>query len=375
MPTSKVDLYEILGVPRNASQDDIKRAYRKLARRHHPDVSDDPQADERFKEINLAHEVPSDPQKRRQYDQFGTTGSPAGGDPFGGMGFGSINDIFDFFFGGGFSGSTAPGRPREYEPGGDIHRAVHLRLEEVLENKDVELQVQRRETCESCGGSRAEPGTQPVDCETCGGRGMVIQVRDTLLGRMQTTAACPACRGVGYTITDPCKACRGTGFAERQRTIEITIPAGIDDGNIIRVSGQGHSGRGGAPAGSLLIQVSVETHEQFHREGDSLYVELPVHYADLVLGATVNVPTLTSEEQLRIPAGTRSHHVFQLRGHGLPRLRRGGRGELHVRVVVAVPQRLSKRQRELLKDLREEDVAAGKKSGHFLYQLLNGKQR
>jgi molecular chaperone DnaJ len=242
-----------------------------------------------------------------------------------------------------------------------------------MEDHTVELRVERRETCEACGGSRAEPGTEPETCATCGGHGMVRQVRDTLLGRMQTTATCPACHGSGYSIKTPCKACRGTGFVEKQRTIEVTIPAGIDDGNIIRISSQGHSGRGGAPAGDLMVSVSVEAHKQFQRNGAALYVELPVHYSDLALGATVTVPTLTGEEQLRIPAGTQSHHVFQLRNHGLPRLQRGGRGDLNVRVVLAVPQRFNKRQRELLNEMRDEDLKASEKAGGFLYQLLNRK--
>ncbi|MBN2081520.1 molecular chaperone DnaJ [bacterium] len=374
MAASKVDLYEILGVARDAGPDEIKKAYRKLARQYHPDVSSSPDADERFKEINTAYEVLSDPAKRQQYDQFGTTGSAGlGGDPFGGMGFSSMNDIIDFFFGGGFGGVGAAAHRRDYQPGEDLHRAVHLRLTDVLDDHSVELKLDRREICETCGGSRAEPGSQPENCQTCGGHGAVRQVRDTLLGRMQTTTTCPTCHGTGYTIPTPCKACRGTGFQEKQRTIEITIPAGIDDGNVIRIGNQGHAGRGGAPGGDLLVSISIEPHEQFKRDGAALYVELPVHYADLVQGATVTVPTLTGEEQLRIPAGTSSHHIFQLRGHGLPRLRRGGRGDLHVRVVVAIPSRVNKRQRELLGELKGEDLKASQKAGGILYQLLNRK--
>jgi len=374
MATSNVDLYEILGVGRDATPEELKRAYRQLARKYHPDVNSSPDADERFKEINLAYEVLSDPVKRQQYDTFGTTGGAAsGGDPFGGMGFSNIGDIFEYFFGGGFGGVGTAAQRRDYQPGEDVHRAVHLQLVDVLEDQPVELRITRRELCEACGGSRAEPGTEAETCSTCGGHGVVRQVRDTLLGRMQTTTTCPRCHGAGYSIKTPCKACRGTGFTERQRTIEVTVPAGIDDGNIIRVTHQGHGGRGGAPAGDLLVGVTIEPHQQFKREGSTLYIELPVHYVDLVQGSTVSVPTLTGEEQLRIPAGTQSHHVFQLRGHGLPRLRRGGRGDLHVRVVLAVPQRLNKRQRELLKELHEEDLAQQDKDGGFLHQFLKRK--
>jgi molecular chaperone DnaJ len=376
MPASKVDLYEILDVAHDAGADEIKRAYRKLARQHHPDVSDAPDAAERFKEINLAYEVLSDSGKRRQYDQFGTTGGHGGrGDPFGGMsGFGSINDIFDFFFSGGSGfggfGGTAQPRNANYQPGEDLHRAIHLKLEDCLEDKAVELKLDRHEICQACGGSCAEPGSQPEPCVTCGGRGVVIQVRDTLLGRMQTTATCPTCRGSGYSIPNPCQACRGMGYREKQRKIEITIPAGIDNGNIICINGEGHCGRGGAPAGDLLVSISVEPHKQYQRSGADLYVELMVHYADLALGATVAVPTLTGEEQLRIPAGTGSHHQFVLRGHGLPRLKRNGRGDLHVRAVLTVPRKLSKKQRELLKQLRGEDAAVGSKAEGLLYKLL-----
>jgi molecular chaperone DnaJ len=373
MAKSSVDLYKILGVSRSAGSDDIKRAYRKLARQYHPDVSTEPGADERFKEINLAYEVLSDPAKRQQYDHFGTTGGPAGmGDPFSGMGVTSINDIFDFFFGGGFSPASATGRRADYERGADLHRAVHLQLTDCLEDYTTELQLERREVCEACGGSRAEPGSQPVTCSTCGGRGAVVQIRETLLGRMQTSSTCPACHGSGYTIPDLCKACRGSGFTTQQRMIEITIPAGINDGNLIRIGGEGHSGRGGAPAGDLLVAVTVETHPQFRREGAELLVDLPVHYADLALGATVAVTTLTGEEQLRIPAGTASHHTFALRGHGLPRLQRAGRGDLHVRVVLAVPRKLGKKQRELLKQLKEEDLDSHSKAARQFYQLLSG---
>ncbi len=378
MPT-QVDLYELLGVARDASADDIRRAYRKLARQYHPDVNPDPDAAERFKEINLANEVLSDPDKRRQYDAYGTTGGPGmgAGSPFGG-GFSSINDIFDFFFSGGgggmgFGGMGAQRRSPDYEPGEHLQRAVHLKLEDVLADKEVELTLDRRELCDVCQGSRAAPGSQPVTCQTCGGRGMVLQVRDTLLGRIQTTTTCPHCRGEGYRITDPCKACGGTGLKERRRTIAVTIPAGIDDGNVLKVRAEGHQGRGGAPHGDLLVRISLQPHEYFKRDGADLYCETSVHYADLVLGATVLAPTLSGQEQLRIPAGTGSHHEFTLRGHGLPRLRSGGRGNLYVRVVLAVPGKASKEQRELLKQLKEADLAADQRAGGFFKNLLKGK--
>jgi len=373
MPT-KVDLYELLGVDRNAGQDEIKRAYRKLARQHHPDVNNDPTSAERFKEINLAYEVLSDPQRRRQYDAFGTTGGPQSGGPFDGVGFSNLSDIFNFFFGeGGFGpgfGAQTAQRSRNYRPGEDLHRAMHIRLEDCLQDKQIELKVERRELCEACQGSRSEPGSQPTTCATCGGRGMVMQVRDTLLGRMQTTLTCPECQGEGVKITDSCRACRGTGFQQKQRTIEVTLPAGIDHENILRIGGQGHAGLGGAPAGDLLVTVTIEPHDVFIRRGADLYLRLPVHYADLALGASVQVPTLTGTENLRIPAGTASHHEFLLRGQGIPRLRGSGRGDIHVQVELAVPHKLTKRQRELLKQLREADLEAAQKAHGFFEQLL-----
>jgi molecular chaperone DnaJ len=353
----KVDLYAVLGVARDAPQDEIKRTFRRLAREFHPDVNPDPQAAEHFKEINLAYEVLSDPQKRQQYDAFGTTDGRMGMGMGGGFGerFGSFSDIFDFFFGGSGFGNVAEARRRGYHPGEDLHKAVHLTLTDCLQDKPVELSVERREVCEACGGSRSEPGSQPMACPTCSGRGVVGQVRETFFGRMTTTSTCPACGGEGLRIGEPCHSCRGKGLRQQTRRIEVTIPAGIEHGNALRLGGKGHSGLGGAPAGDLLVSVSVEPDERFERQGSELYMMLPVHYADLALGATVVVPSLEGQADLRIPAGTESHQEFLLRGQGMPKLRGGGRGNLHVHVVLEVPKRLSKRQRELLSQLRAED--------------------
>lgn len=356
-----VDLYEVLGVERAAGQEEIKKAYRRLARQYHPDVNAQAGAAERFKEINLAYEVLSDPERRRQYDAFGTT-SQSQGSPFGGGGgFGNFSDIFEYFFGGGFGGATA--RPRNFVQGDDLHRAIHMKLGDCLYDSKVQLKVQRREVCSVCNGSRAEQGSQPTTCPTCGGHGMVSQVRDTLLGRMSTTTVCPHCQGEGVRISDPCRACRGTGLEERQRTIEVTVPAGIDHGNVIRIAGEGHAGRGGAPNGDLLVQVTVEPDQQFSRRDAELFTELKLNFADLALGATVQVATLEGEQPLRVPAGTSSHEEFALRGQGLPRLRGHGRGDLHVRVVVDVPRKLSRRQKELLEELRDGEAGQTKKGG------------
>jgi len=356
--TGSVDLYAILGLESSASADEIKRAYRKLARQYHPDVSSESDAEQRFKEINLAYEVLSDPQRRQQYDSFGTTSEQgaAGGSPFGGGGFSSINDIFDFFFSGGMGGFGQPPRgTRRGFAGEDIERSVHLKLVDVLADKAVSLNIERREPCEACHGSGAEAGSQPQACTTCGGHGQVMQVRDTLLGRMQTITTCPACHGDGQTVGEPCKTCRGTGTQYHKRSIDVTIPPGVDDGNIMRVSGQGHCGKGGGPPGDLLVNISIEPDKRFRRSGAELITATSVHFADLALGATIDVETLEGTEKLRVPAGTASHHEFVLRGHGLPRLRGSGRGSLHVQVIVDVPHKLERRQRELLEELRGLD--------------------
>jgi molecular chaperone DnaJ len=354
--STTTDLYELLGVERSASADEIKRAFRKLARQYHPDVNSEPDAEQRFKEIGLAYEVLSDPQKRAQYDQFGTTGGAAGG--YGGdsgfSGFGNLNDIFDFFFNGGMGGGGFGGQQqrRDWQPGESLHRAAHLTLTDVLHGKKLELQVERYETCDTCNGSRAQPGSSVHTCSTCSGRGAVSQVRDTLLGRIQTQSACPTCHGEGVQVSEPCKACHGNGVRPHKRSIEVNVPPGVDDGNVLRVTGQGHSGRGGAPAGDLLVQISLEPDPRFHRHGADLLTELPVRFADLALGATVQVETLTGTQELRIPAGTGSHHRFTLRGEGLPKLRSGQRGALYVQAIVEVPKKLSARERELLEELR-----------------------
>jgi molecular chaperone DnaJ len=261
-------------------------------------------------------------------------------------------------------------------PGGDIQRAVHLNLLDSLHGKEIELEVERQRLCEECQGSGDAPGSQPVQCSTCGGHGMVQQVRDTLLGRIATTTTCPACRGEGYKASESCRACHGRGTQPRHEKVKVHVPPGIDDGNVLRVNGGGHKGRGGAPDGDLLVGISMEPDKRFQREGAELLTELPVSFADLALGATVEVPGLEGPLELRIPAGTQSHEMFTLRGHGLPRLRGSGRGNLHTRVKVDVPRKPTREQRELLEQLRELDghKGAGKAEGG-LKGLFGGKRR
>lgn len=350
----KVDLYEVLGVSRGAPPEEIKRAYRRLARELHPDVNPDPHTAERFKEINLAYEVLSDPDKRQQYDAYGTTN---GRSAEGMGGFSSINDIFEMFFGGGgfggFGGATQT-RRRNYRRGEDVHKAIHLQLKECLEPKEVEIQLERREPCAACRGGKAEPGSTTPSCPTCNGTGVVNRMQDMFLGFMTTSTTCPGCKGDGVLIETPCKACNGRGYQNKTTAVKLTIPAGVDE-STHAISGGGHTGSGGAAPGDLIVSITVEPDPRFQREGTELYTELPVNFADLALGATVSVPTLTGAEELRIPAGTPSHHVFQLRGQGMPRLRGNGRGNLHVRVLAEVPKKVTPRQRELLEELRGSD--------------------
>ncbi len=362
---TKVDLYEVLGVSRTASAEELKRAYRKLARELHPDVNPDPHTAEHFKEVNLAYEVLSDPDKRQQYDAYGTSNGRAAE---GAGGFSSINDIFEMFFGGGgfggFGGATQT-RRRNYRRGEDVHKAIHLKLKECLEPKEIEVQLERREPCDACRGGRAEPGSSTPACPTCNGSGVVNRVQDMFLGFMTTSTTCPGCKGEGVLVPTPCKACGGRGYQSKASKVTLTIPAGVDESSHA-IAGGGHAGTGGAPPGDLIVTITVEPDARFQREGTELYTELPVHFADLALGATISVPTLTGAEELRIPAGTPSHQVFQLRGQGMPRVRSSGRGQLHVRVLAEVPKKVSPRQRELLEELRGmEAETAGKKPSLF----------
>ena len=342
------DYYDILGVPRSASDAEVKRAFRKLAQQWHPDINTDPNADDRFKEINEAYQVLSDPQRRQAYDLFGRAG--ASGDSFGGFqtGFGGFGDLFDAFFGAGASG-TRRGRP---PAGSDLRYDLRISFEESIRGTEKEIEFHSLDRCETCGGSGAEPGTSPTTCPQCNGSGEVRQVRSTMLGQMINVSACPRCRGLGRIVETPCKTCAGEGRVEHKRTLRITVPAGIDEGHQIRLSGEGEAGpRGGAP-GNLYVMVHVEPHPSLRRRESELYYDLNVSMTQAALGAKVTVPTAEGEETIEIKAGTQPGTEIRLRGKGVPHLRRAGsRGDLHVIVDVRVPTRLSKRQRELLEAL------------------------
>jgi molecular chaperone DnaJ len=348
---AKRDYYEVLGVERSASQDEIKKSYRQLARKYHPDVSDLPDAEARFKEINEAYEVLSDAEKRTTYDRFGHAGLGGGGVGFDFGGFRDPFDIFSEVFGAGFGFRTSSRRgPRR---GADLRYDLHLTFEEAVFGCETEIEVTRHEVCPECNGSRAEPGTNPVRCSECNGTGQVRRVQRSILGSFVSVAACPTCQGEGETIPIPCKRCGGDGrvFSERKRN--ITVPAGVDHGTQIRVAGEGEVGERGGPPGNLYILVNVEPHPVFQRRGDDILVEMQINVAQAALGAEVQVPTLEGDESVTIPAGTQSGKVLRLRDKGVPHLKRNGRGDQLIVVRVAVPTKLDREQKRLFKELGE----------------------
>lgn len=351
------DYYELLEVPRDASAEDLKRAYRRLARQLHPDTNPDPAAADRFKQIAHAYEVLSDPEKRQRYDRFGADGVSAGA---GGFGAGGINDIFEAFFGGaspfggGMRGPSGPPR------GADLEVVVDLRFEDAVFGVRQPVEVRTAVACETCEATGAQPGTQPIPCLECAGSGQVQRVRQSFLGQMVTNSVCPRCGGQGRTITDPCPDCRGEGRRIEERTYTVDIPAGVDTGSTLRLTGRGAAGPRGGGNGDLYVHVRVQPHERFTRDGADLRCDLPVSFAQAALGAHLEFATLDGTEDLVIPRGTPSGREFRLRGRGVPHLERRSRGDLIVRALVQVPEDLTEEQEELLRQYAEqrgEDVA------------------
>ncbi len=347
---SNRDYYDILGVGRDASDDEIKAAFRKLARQYHPDVSKESDAEEKFKEINEAYGVLSDAEKRARYDRFGKEG-------LGNMGgfhdyTADFGDLFEELFG-SFGFSTGRRSRRSPRRGRDLQMQVALKFEEAVFGVEKEIEFQRDETCSRCGGSGAEPGTSPTRCSTCGGQGEVRQVRQTFLGQMVQTATCPTCNGRGETISSPCKTCRGGGLERKTVKKKVQIPAGVDSGTQIRLAGEGAPGVYGGPNGSLFLVLDVQPHKFFKRRENDIFLNLDINVAQAVLGAEIEVPTLDGNEKLKIPAGTQPGKIFQIKGKGVPFLRRSGRGDQKVIVNVAIPSKLTKEQRELFEKLAE----------------------
>ena len=343
------DYYDTLGMGRGAGDDEIKAAFRKLARQYHPDVNKDPEAEERFKEINEAYGVLSDPSKRARYDRFGRAGLGNTG------GFHDYTvdfaDIFDELFGQfGFSGGRSSRRgPRR---GRDLQMPVTLTFEEAVFGTEKEIEFEREETCSRCQGSGAEPGTTPTRCPTCGGQGEVRQVRQTILGQMMQTSACPNCRGRGEIISSPCQTCRGAGLERKKVKKNVEIPAGVDSGTQVRLAGEGEPGANRGPNGSLFLLLDVRPHKFFQRRENDVILNLDINLAQATLGAEVEVPTLDGEETLKIPAATQPGKIFKMKGKGVPHLRRKEhRGDQLVIVNVEIPSKLTKEQRELFEKL------------------------
>jgi molecular chaperone DnaJ len=340
------DLYEILGVRRDASQGEIKAAYRRLARELHPDVNGDPADQERFKEITGAYEILSDPSKRQRYDAFGAGGPQ--GSPFA-----DIQDLFDMFFGGGFGARTSRGPRSRTRRGEDLPATVQLSFAEAAFGVTRTIELDRLETCERCDGSGAEPGTSPVTCRRCGGTGEIQSVRRSIFGTVMTASPCATCGGTGEEIPDRCERCLGEGRTRVGATVTFDVPAGVDDGMDLRVSGQGHAGVGGGPSGDLIVRLAVEPSLSFERRGQDLHAILDVSITQAALGGQVVVETLDGPETLRIEPGTESGTILRLRGLGVPNLQRRGRGDLFVTVHIVPPPDLSKEERSLLERLSE----------------------
>jgi molecular chaperone DnaJ len=345
----KRDYYEVLGIGRDASSEEIKKAFRKLAFQYHPDRNKDAGASDRFKEINEAYEVLSDEDKRSAYDRFGHDAAN-GQNPFGrgfeGFDMGGFGDIFEAFFGG--SGTA---RRQTVRRGADLRYRVSLSFEEAALGVEKELEISRTEVCEVCHGTRAEPGSTPQRCPSCDGSGEVRRVQRSLFGQFINTAVCGQCGGEGTIVTDPCRNCKGSGFTKQKRKVSVKVPAGVDNDNVVRLSGEGHAGQRGGPAGNLLVEVVVARHQLFEREGDNIIYELPVNIAQAALGTEMEVPTLYGPLKMKVPSGSQSGRVFRLKGSGIPHLRSYGKGDELVVLRVETPEKLSKEQKKLFEEL------------------------
>ncbi|CAH0192155.1 Chaperone protein DnaJ [Peribacillus simplex] len=346
---SKRDYYEVLGLSKSASKDEIKKAYRKLSKQYHPDINKADDAADKFKEIKEAYEVLSDEQKKAHYDQFGHTdpNQGFGGQDFGG--FGGFEDIFSSFFGGG-GRRRDPNAPRQ---GADLQYTMTLSFEEAAFGKDTEIEIPREENCDTCKGSGAKPGTKVENCSHCHGTGQLNVEQNTAFGRIVNRRACHHCQGTGKIIPNKCSTCGGDGKVQKRKKIQVKVPAGIDDGQQLRVTGQGEPGINGGPAGDLYVVFHVRSHEFFERDGDDIYCEMPVTFAQAALGDEIEVPTLHGKVKLKIPAGTQTSTRFRLKGKGVPNVRGYGQGDQHVVVLVVTPKKLTEKQKDLLREFSD----------------------
>jgi len=355
----KKDYYEVLDVPKDATADAIKRSYRKLARKYHPDTNPgNADAERRFKEINEANDVLSDPQKRAQYDQFGFVGdAPPGAGGFGGDFFGGgfsgdlFGDIFGNLFGGARSRGGDPNAPRR---GSDLEMTMHITMETAYRGANRDVDVPREENCPKCSGSGAEPGSKVTICSACDGRGQVERGTNTPFGRMVQVVPCAACGGKGKIIETPCRECKGSRRVKKSRKIDVKIPPGVDTGTRLRISGEGEAGRNGGPSGDLYIMLNIQSDKRFERNGADLHTKVEIEIPQAVLGSTVSIPTFEGTERLDVPAGTQPGSVLRIKNRGMPRLRGGGNGDLHIHVRVKVPRNLSVKGKQLMAELAAE---------------------
>ena len=388
MAQEKRDYYEVLGVSKTATDEEIKKAYRKLALKYHPDYNPgDKSAEEKFKEINEAHEVLSDPEKRKRYDQFGFAGvdpnyaasQGAGAGGFGG-GFGGVDlgDIFGDIFGGGFggfAGSSARSNPNAPRKGQDIRVRITLSFDEAVHGCKKNITITRQQTCTECNGTGAAPGTSPEVCPDCNGRGYTIQQQRTPFGVMQSQQPCTRCGGKGKLIKTPCKVCHGSGRVATKKTLEVTIPKGIDDDQSFALRGMGDAGSNGGPSGDVIVMVTVRPDDLFQRDGYDVWVTIPITFSQAVLGDSITVPTIDGKVEYTLPEGTQSGTTFRLRGKGIQYLNGRGRGDMYVKCDVEIPKKLNKTQREALKKfegtLKEDNYE--KRKGFFrkLKDILN----
>lgn len=356
----KRDYYEVLGVQKGASEDELKKSYRRLARKYHPDLNkDNPEAAEKFKEVNEAYEVLSDADKRAKYDQFGFAGvdpsyGGGGAGGFGGFDMGDLGDLFGSFFGGGFGGGRTQ-RRNAPQRGESIRQTVILSFEEAAFGCEKEISIERTESCDECGGTGAAKGTSAETCPNCRGTGSVTQTQRTPLGMFQTQTSCPNCHGTGKIIKNPCSKCGGAGRLRKKRKFKVNIPAGIDEGQSIQQRGQGNAGINGGPAGDLLVTIAIRPHPIFKRDGQNVYVDIPVSFAQAALGDTLQVPTIDGRVEYKMPEGTQTGTVFRMKGKGIQNVSGRGRGDQYVRVNLEVPKNLSEKQKKLLREF--EDIS------------------
>lgn len=364
---NNTEYYDRLGVSKDASQDEIKRAYRKMSKKYHPDINKEPGAEEKYKEVQEAYETLSDDQKRAAYDQYGPDGANAGfggqggfGGFDGGAGFGGFEDIFSSFFGGG--AARNPNAPRQ---GDDLQYRVNLSFEEAVFGAEKEVHYNREATCKTCSGSGAKPGTSPVTCGRCHGQGVINVDTQTPLGVMRRQVTCDVCHGTGQEIKDPCQTCHGTGHEKQSHKVSVKIPAGVETGQQIRLAGQGEAGFNGGPYGDLFVIINVNPSDKFTRDGSTIYYTLNISFVQAALGDTVEVPTVHGNVEMTIPAGTQTGKTFRLKGKGAPRLRGGSQGDQHITVKIVTPTKLNDAQKEALlafaKASGDEKIAPQKK--------------